>query len=266
MRAPAASTPPDSASFAVPPLPWDTAQDNPTMRTGDKYLPESDAHPPKVLPAVAAHAIAAYTESGDLVVDPMAGIGTTLVEAMRLDRMAIGVEYEPRWAALAMQNVEHAVNRGAPGFATVVNGDAREIEALVGRDVRRRASLVLASLPWNLGDSCCDSSAFVQVLSSRRTLLKPDGFLVIVANAGRGLGQAGDVAAVAVDAVLDAGFALHERCHLLLAPPDDEPMGCAADTPLVVARAGGPDDHSMENTGCGCGPDLRYNASSRRSA
>jgi modification methylase len=33
---------------------------------------------------------------GDLVADPMCGIGATLVEAIHLGRDAIGVEYEPR--------------------------------------------------------------------------------------------------------------------------------------------------------------------------
>ena len=52
-----------------------------------------------MLPAIAATAITRYTEPGDLVADPMCGIGTTLVEAIHLGRDAIGVEYEPRWAA-----------------------------------------------------------------------------------------------------------------------------------------------------------------------
>ncbi|WP_327352248.1 TRM11 family SAM-dependent methyltransferase [Streptomyces sp. NBC_01304] len=54
-----------------------------------------------MLPALADHAIRTYTRPGDLVLDPMCGIGTTLVEALHLDRNAIGVEYEPKWARLA---------------------------------------------------------------------------------------------------------------------------------------------------------------------
>ena len=47
-----------------------------------------------MLPAIAATAITRYTEPGDLVADPMCGIGTTLVEAIHLGRDAIGIEYE----------------------------------------------------------------------------------------------------------------------------------------------------------------------------
>jgi modification methylase len=54
-----------------------------------------------MLPAIAATAITRYTRPGDLVIDPMCGIGTTLIEAVHLGRDAAGVEYEPRWAQLA---------------------------------------------------------------------------------------------------------------------------------------------------------------------
>ena len=78
---------------------WATAQrDARTQRRG-RYLPASTAHPAKMLPAIAATAIARYTEPGDLVADPMCGIGTTLVEAVHLGRDGLGIEYEDRWAS-----------------------------------------------------------------------------------------------------------------------------------------------------------------------
>ena len=49
---------------------WATAQSTgPAQRRG-RYVPESTAHPPKMLPAIAATAIAAYTQPGDLVAGP----------------------------------------------------------------------------------------------------------------------------------------------------------------------------------------------------
>ncbi|MGH3857474.1 MAG: DNA methyltransferase, partial [Pseudonocardiaceae bacterium] len=60
---------------------WATAQTSPAAQRKGRYVAESTAHPAKMLPAVAAHAIAHYTEPGDLVLDPMCGIGTTLIEA-----------------------------------------------------------------------------------------------------------------------------------------------------------------------------------------
>jgi DNA modification methylase len=81
-----------------------------------------------MLPALARHAIEAYSEPGALVVDPMCGIGTTLVEAASLGRRAIGIELEPRWAKLAAANIEHAhEDRRTRSLAAVVEGDAREL-------------------------------------------------------------------------------------------------------------------------------------------
>src|SRR6266852_9853012 len=96
---------------------WPTAQQDARTQRRGRYLPESTAHPAKMLPAIAATAITRYTEPGDLVADPMCGIGTTLIEAIHLGRDAIGVEYEDRWAALAHANVGLARSQGATGEA-----------------------------------------------------------------------------------------------------------------------------------------------------
>ena len=41
------------------------------------------------------------TRIGDLVVDPMAGIGSILVAAQRLERQVQGIEINPAWADIA---------------------------------------------------------------------------------------------------------------------------------------------------------------------
>lgn len=58
---------------------WATAQASPAGQRRGRYVPESTAHPAKMLPATAVHAISHYTEPGEWVLDPMCGIGTTLV-------------------------------------------------------------------------------------------------------------------------------------------------------------------------------------------
>ncbi len=95
---------------------WLTGQQpSRTLRQG-RYTPESITHPGKMLPTTARYAIHTYTDPGDLVLDPMAGIGTTMVEAMHLDRHGVGVEYEDRWAALAPRS---AGDRSWAGFGVV---------------------------------------------------------------------------------------------------------------------------------------------------
>jgi modification methylase len=95
-----------------------------------------------MLPALARRAIETYSEPGALVVDPMCGIGTTLVEAIDLGRRAIGVELEPRWAKLAAANIEHAhEDRRTRALAQVAEGDAREL----ARVLSLRAARVLGT-------------------------------------------------------------------------------------------------------------------------
>jgi modification methylase len=234
----------------VPVSVWSTAQSDSRTQRRDRYLPASMAHPGKMLPAIARHAIEHYTSPGDLVIDPMCGIGTTLVEAAHLDRLAIGVEYEKRWADLALDNVTHATANGAPGYATVVHGDARGIDKLLGRDTADRAALILTSPPYGASthghvrttrDSGQPNVAksdfrysrdpgnlayrgleelfegFTEILSSCRALLKPGGFLVITTRPIRSKGQMIDIPNLALKAALDAGFENYERCAALLA-------------------------------------------------
>ncbi|MDA8061772.1 MAG: DNA methyltransferase, partial [Actinomycetota bacterium] len=101
---------------------WATAQQSPRAQREGRYLAVSSAHPAKMLPAIARTAISDYTSPGDYVLDPMCGIGTTLVEAIHLGRDAVGVEYEPPWADLARANLDHARAEGATGHGEVVCG------------------------------------------------------------------------------------------------------------------------------------------------
>ena len=127
---------------------WPTAQQPAGAQRPGRYLPASTAHPAKMLPAIARHAITAYTHPGDLVLDPMCGIGTTLVEAVHLGRHAVGVELEPRWADLARANLTHARTQGATGTATVVTGDARHLPTLLDPELVGQVALVLTSPPY----------------------------------------------------------------------------------------------------------------------
>ena len=86
--------------------------------------------------ALAESVIADTTSAGDLVLDPFAGYGTTLVVAERMGREAIGVE-------LLAEHVEH-VRARTSGQAQVLHGDARQLADLVDGPV----DLVLTSPPY----------------------------------------------------------------------------------------------------------------------
>jgi hypothetical protein len=101
-----------------------------------------------MLPSIARYLIRTFTEVGDWVCDPMAGIATTVVEAMHLRRHGIGVEYEARWAALAIDNLRLAASHGATGTGQIVQGDSRRLPALVPPELHGRIALVITSPPY----------------------------------------------------------------------------------------------------------------------
>jgi modification methylase len=136
----------------IPLAVWPCAQRTSQWQRHGRYLPESNRHPAKTLPELARRAIETYSRPGDLVLDPMCGIGTTLVEAAHLDRRAIGIEVEPRWAKLAEANIAHAKDQGAPGSARVLPGDAREQPRLLAREARDVAAENVAALPYQRVD------------------------------------------------------------------------------------------------------------------
>jgi modification methylase len=134
---------------------WPCAQRTGQWQRQRRYLPESNRHPAKMLPEIARRAIDFYSSPGDLVLDPMCGIATTLVEAIHQGRHAIGVEVEPRWAALAAGNVQNARGHGAAGQALVLTDDARRLGRGVLNQLAGSVNLILTSPPYadtTLGD------------------------------------------------------------------------------------------------------------------
>ncbi len=193
---------------------WPCAQTTSQWQRHGRYLPESNRHPGKMLPALARRAIESYSDPGDLILDPMCGIGTTLVEAIHTGRHAIGVELEPRWAKLARANIEHAHHQGASSPAHVIEGDARQTPRLLTETQHRQVDLIVTSPPYacqvadvsnenlvsgngplrradttnystdrnNLGHARGGTylAAMGEVYEACATVLKPGGFLVLV--------------------------------------------------------------------------------------
>jgi SAM-dependent methyltransferase len=127
---------------------WAVADQSSGVQRQGRYLPAAIAHPGKMLPALARQAIETYSQPGQLVLDPMCGIGTTLVEAIHLDRHAIGVELEQRWATLAAANLNHARRQGATGHGLALQADARQLGRGLLDEYRGQAALILTSPPY----------------------------------------------------------------------------------------------------------------------
>jgi SAM-dependent methyltransferase len=232
-----------------PPLSvWATGQRSAPVQRRGRYLPASTQHPARMLPAIAAHAISVYTQPGELVLDPMCGIGTTLVEATHLGRDAIGVELEARWADLAAGNLRQARGQGATGAGAVIRGDATALPDLVPSALRGQVALVVTSPPYgqtvhglvrpgphgvhkhahrysdrpdrrNLAHRNWTGllDGFTRILHGCRELLRPGGTVVVTARPWRRNGHLVDLPTAVITAGINAGLQPVERCVALLA-------------------------------------------------
>ncbi len=231
-------TPPPAGDAAVPLAIWPCAQTTAKTQRAGRYLPAVTIHPAKMLPALAARIVAEYSAPGELVVDPMCGIGTTLVEAALLDRRAIGVELEPRWVTLARRNLAFALDRQHAERAEIREGDARALVALLG-DLAGTVDLVATSPPYACDISTTDMAAYHRGGSSRvagtryysadpanlghargqrylaamgevyaacAEVLRPGGLLVTVTRNPRPEGRLVDLAAATVQLAQQAGL------------------------------------------------------------
>jgi tRNA G10 N-methylase Trm11 len=230
---------------------WPVAQAPARVQRRGRYLPSSTAHPGKMLPALARAAITRYSEPGELVVDPMCGIGTTLVEAIHLGRRAIGVELEPQWVSLAARNILHARRQRAKGQAIAMRGDARDLgtgllDRLVGEvtliltsppygpslhgHVRARSDRVekwndrysdnpdnLARLPALAREGRAPlSEALARIIAGCHRLLTPTGRLAFTARPYRRDGRLIDLPGELISLAREAGFELEARHAALL--------------------------------------------------
>lgn len=248
---------------AVPVSVWLTGQATSRAQRAGRYLPDCLAHPATMLPAIAHQVITTYTRPGQIVFDPMCGIGTTLIEAAHTGRTGLGVEYEPRWAQLARDNLAHAHTHGAPGAGTLWQGDARHLPADLIEQYTGRVDLLLTSPPYgtsnhgrvhtagragyhgpiakrdhqygvdraNLGHRPprAQLAGFTDILTAARPLLAPAARVAITVRPFRRGGYLTDLPTAVTAAACAAGLVCVERLVVLLARyehhHDDTPAG-----------------------------------------
>jgi hypothetical protein len=228
---------------------WTTAQTAPAAQRKGRYVADATAHPAKMLPAVAAHAIDHYTDPGDLVLDPMCGIGTTLVEAVHAGRRAVGIEYEPHWVDVARANLALAHAAGVAHDGRVFHGDARQIASLLPAEYVGQAALVVTSPPYgpsthgqvavspgagvqkyhHLYGNTLDRgnlanighhrllSGFTRILAGLVPFLRPGGHIAITIRPWREHAELIDLPSQILACGIHAGLIPVERCVALLA-------------------------------------------------
>lgn len=81
---------------------------------------ETAAHPATFSPTMISEFIRFFTKEGQIVLDPFAGIGSTLVACDRTERKGIGIELNQKYAKIAKMRTKQEV----------VVGDARDISKM----------------------------------------------------------------------------------------------------------------------------------------
>jgi modification methylase len=236
------------------PLPsiWATGQAKPHRQRSDAYI-AGNAHPAKMWPHIAATAIARYSAPGDTILDPMCGVGTSLVEAIQLGRNAYGVDLEPEWVGLARANLRAAMHAHPGRRGEVFRGDAANLAGLLGgKRLGAPVDMVLTSPPYGAvthgqpdtsrvtggkilnrahrysagkakPESLVTSSAsklqagLEAVFAGCMLALRPGGFAVVTARPFTEAGQLIDFPSFVIRAGVAAGFDLAERRVALLA-------------------------------------------------
>jgi hypothetical protein len=214
-----------------PPMPplsvWPTGQRDSLAQLRDAgCVPGTETDTERIPPAVAAHAIATYTRPGDLVLDPDCGAGTTLVEALRAGRHALGLTARNRWWTLARANVTAAKTAGAWRDGSVLDARPKVLATVRAAGLIGRVGLVLTSLrkaPDRAGGAGLDAievamAELATTLLLCEPLLRSGGHVAVVAHPRRHLdGSLIDLTAPLIAAGASAGLVPVERCIALMA-------------------------------------------------
>jgi DNA modification methylase len=105
---------------------------------------DKDVHPAVMPIALARRAVELFTHKGELVVDPFAGVGTSLVACQDVGRNAVGFDINPQYCDQARQRID----RGDATYGeqqVVVCDDARRAAAYLADGT---VSLIFTSPPY----------------------------------------------------------------------------------------------------------------------
>jgi DNA modification methylase len=113
-------------------------------------------HPGSFPPAVAKHFINFFTKTGEWVVDPFMGIGSTVQACKDLNRNCWGIELNENYADYSnrrVSNYKSSLNeeQKVQNVLRVINADARQIQKIWQQNKFPKAKLLITSPPyWNM--------------------------------------------------------------------------------------------------------------------
>jgi hypothetical protein len=182
-------------------------------------------------PQIPYQAMRRFTKPGELVIDPFVGFGTTLIEAVRLGRRAIGVDLQPHCVDTAQARVgQEACARDARALAIVGDSTRPETAAAVQAVMRQwdfpHAHLLILHPPYHdiirFSDEPSDLSnapsveAFLElfgtVVGNFAPLLAQSRFLVLVIGDKYARGEWVPLGFQTMEVVRRHGFRLKSIC------------------------------------------------------
>ncbi|MFE3170143.1 DNA methyltransferase [Amycolatopsis sp. NPDC059090] len=202
---------------------WPTGTDSLAAQlTEGGYHDATGADPALMAPAIARYAVAALTRPGDVVLDPDCGAGTTVVEALRAGRHAIGLTGQRRWWRLARANVTAAKAHGVfvDGMVLILDRRPGTAAAAATAGLTGRIDLLLTTLrPGPADDLDGALERLHGLLGQYRPLLRPGGHVVVTSAPQRHLVRHDllDVPSRIAAAATAAGLAPIARCAALTA-------------------------------------------------
>lgn len=143
------------------------------------YSNNSIRHPAKMNISLTRWILQRYTKKGETVIDPMAGIGTTLIEAISMGRNCIAVEFEKKFINWTDENIillkkNRSITKR--GQSILLSGDARDLMNILDK----QADKIIFSPPY------CGSEAFQdQDFVLRSTKVNPTSRKISEQNYGK---------------------------------------------------------------------------------
>jgi len=141
-------------------------------------------------PQIPRNLILKYTQEGDLVLDPMVGAGTTLIEAKLLNRNSIGVDINYDAIKIAKESLKFDVENKSKQECYV--GDTRKLEKIINDSI----DLIATHPPYlniikysehsllgdlsNIGSLSKFLSEFEPAVKEFYRVLKPDHYCAIL--------------------------------------------------------------------------------------